>query len=235
MAAAVFAAGFDHTRTSPISGYRRGPYCMMGVCFECLVEIDGDSQPAGLHDAGEGGHAHQDSRKGPEASTHESILRLCHHRRGSGRAFGCGTCRLTRVCRWSCWTSSITPEDKSDRAIEQEGEERLAALGPITVHGHGLVARFRRSKSRLPRRRNGLANYAGPRDLLSPKRPSGMHTGRAPVWLRPEPLRDQSRYQAGPFRVLWERAHVDVLFKSSGLVPRGQGPWCSLERAHCFT
>ena len=41
VAAAVFAAGFDHTRTSPVSGCRRAPYCMMGVCFECLVEIDG--------------------------------------------------------------------------------------------------------------------------------------------------------------------------------------------------
>lgn len=41
VAAAVLAAGFDHTRTSPVSGCRRGPYCMMGVCFECLVEIDG--------------------------------------------------------------------------------------------------------------------------------------------------------------------------------------------------
>jgi D-hydroxyproline dehydrogenase subunit gamma len=41
VAAAVFAAGFDHTRTSPVSGGHRAPYCMMGVCFECLVEIDG--------------------------------------------------------------------------------------------------------------------------------------------------------------------------------------------------
>jgi predicted molibdopterin-dependent oxidoreductase YjgC len=41
VAAAVLAAGFDYTRTSPVSGCRRGPYCMMGVCFECLVEVDG--------------------------------------------------------------------------------------------------------------------------------------------------------------------------------------------------
>jgi predicted molibdopterin-dependent oxidoreductase YjgC len=41
VAAAVLAAGFNHTRTSPVSGCHRGPYCMMGVCFECLVEIDG--------------------------------------------------------------------------------------------------------------------------------------------------------------------------------------------------
>jgi len=29
------------TRQSPISGERRAPYCMMGVCFECLAEVDG--------------------------------------------------------------------------------------------------------------------------------------------------------------------------------------------------
>lgn len=28
-------------RRSPISGGPRSAYCMMGVCFECLVEIDG--------------------------------------------------------------------------------------------------------------------------------------------------------------------------------------------------
>jgi D-hydroxyproline dehydrogenase subunit gamma len=41
VAVAVFAAGFDHTRLSPVSGTHRAPYCMMGICFECLVEIDG--------------------------------------------------------------------------------------------------------------------------------------------------------------------------------------------------
>lgn len=28
-------------RTTPVSESRRAPYCMMGVCFECLVEVDG--------------------------------------------------------------------------------------------------------------------------------------------------------------------------------------------------
>ena len=41
VAAAVYAAGFDHFRESSISNTPRAPYCMMGVCFECLVEIDG--------------------------------------------------------------------------------------------------------------------------------------------------------------------------------------------------
>ena len=41
VAAAMLAAGVDHCRTTPVSGARRGPYCMMGVCFDCLVIVDG--------------------------------------------------------------------------------------------------------------------------------------------------------------------------------------------------
>src|ERR1700742_85721 len=41
VAAAMLAAGIDHCRTTPVSGAKRAPYCMMGVCFDCLVTIDG--------------------------------------------------------------------------------------------------------------------------------------------------------------------------------------------------
>lgn len=42
VAAAVLGhAGKQHTRRSPVSGQERAPYCFMGVCHECLVEIDG--------------------------------------------------------------------------------------------------------------------------------------------------------------------------------------------------
>ena len=41
VAAALLAAGVERFRTTPVSGAARAPYCMMGVCFECLVEIDG--------------------------------------------------------------------------------------------------------------------------------------------------------------------------------------------------
>ena len=41
VAAALLAAGVERFRTTPVSGAPRAPYCMMGVCFECLVEIDG--------------------------------------------------------------------------------------------------------------------------------------------------------------------------------------------------
>lgn len=41
VAAALLEAGIVPTRTTPVGAVPRAPYCMMGVCFECLVEIDG--------------------------------------------------------------------------------------------------------------------------------------------------------------------------------------------------
>ena len=41
VAAAVLASGLRHTRTTPISGAARAPLCLMGVCYECLMVIDG--------------------------------------------------------------------------------------------------------------------------------------------------------------------------------------------------
>ncbi len=41
VAAAALVHHLGYTRTTPISGAHRSPLCMMGVCFECLMEIDG--------------------------------------------------------------------------------------------------------------------------------------------------------------------------------------------------
>ncbi len=41
VAAALLAAGVDCFRETPLSGARRAPFCMIGNCFECLLEIDG--------------------------------------------------------------------------------------------------------------------------------------------------------------------------------------------------
>lgn len=41
VAAAVLGAGRIHTRVAPVSGEPRAPYCLMGACYECLMEIDG--------------------------------------------------------------------------------------------------------------------------------------------------------------------------------------------------
>jgi predicted molibdopterin-dependent oxidoreductase YjgC len=41
LAAALLLQGAEPFRSTPVSNSARAPYCMMGVCFECLVEVDG--------------------------------------------------------------------------------------------------------------------------------------------------------------------------------------------------
>jgi len=41
VAAVLLRQEHGWSRLSPISLTRRAPYCMMGVCFECLAEVDG--------------------------------------------------------------------------------------------------------------------------------------------------------------------------------------------------
>jgi NADH dehydrogenase/NADH:ubiquinone oxidoreductase subunit G len=40
VAAALLYAGVRTFRRTPVSHAPRAPFCMMGVCFECLVKID---------------------------------------------------------------------------------------------------------------------------------------------------------------------------------------------------
>lgn len=46
LAAALLAAGITTLRQTPVSGAPRGPFCMMGACFDCLVVIDGVTRQA---------------------------------------------------------------------------------------------------------------------------------------------------------------------------------------------
>lgn len=46
LAAALLAAGVMSFRRTPASGAPRGPFCMMGACYDCLVEIDGATRQA---------------------------------------------------------------------------------------------------------------------------------------------------------------------------------------------
>lgn len=41
VAAALLANGIVACRETPVSGAPRAPYCLMGVCFDCLVVING--------------------------------------------------------------------------------------------------------------------------------------------------------------------------------------------------
>ena len=41
VAAALLEAGITHFHDAPVTASTRGPFCMMGVCFDCLLIIDG--------------------------------------------------------------------------------------------------------------------------------------------------------------------------------------------------
>ena len=43
IATALLAAGTTTTRDTALSAAPRGPYCMMGACFDCLAIVDGQS------------------------------------------------------------------------------------------------------------------------------------------------------------------------------------------------
>lgn len=41
VAMALLNAGVRAFRETPVSGQPRAPLCLMGVCFDCLVQVDG--------------------------------------------------------------------------------------------------------------------------------------------------------------------------------------------------
>ncbi len=43
VAAAALLHGLKHTRTTPVSNSPRAPFCLMGVCYDCLMVIDGQA------------------------------------------------------------------------------------------------------------------------------------------------------------------------------------------------
>jgi hypothetical protein len=43
LAAALLAAGVLRFRDTAVSGAPRAPLCMMGACYDCLVEVEGEA------------------------------------------------------------------------------------------------------------------------------------------------------------------------------------------------
>lgn len=41
LAAALLVAGVTSFRNTPVTNSPRGPFCMMGACFDCQISIDG--------------------------------------------------------------------------------------------------------------------------------------------------------------------------------------------------
>ncbi len=62
LAAALLSAGVEAFRHTPVSGSPRAPFCMMGACFDCLVEINGVVRQACMLEVAEGlsiSHPHE--------------------------------------------------------------------------------------------------------------------------------------------------------------------------------
>lgn len=54
LAASLLAAGVEVFRHTAVSNAPRAPFCMMGACFDCLVEIDGIARQACMIEVTEG-------------------------------------------------------------------------------------------------------------------------------------------------------------------------------------
>lgn len=48
LAAALHQQGYAWWRRNPVTGQPRGPFCGMGICFECELTVDGQPQRACL-------------------------------------------------------------------------------------------------------------------------------------------------------------------------------------------
>ena len=76
VAAGLLAIGEIISRISPSSHKPCSPHCLMGVCYECLMEIDGVKRQACMTDVREGMviNRHLRTTDEPKEETHESSL-----------------------------------------------------------------------------------------------------------------------------------------------------------------
>ena len=69
LAAALLAAGVTVLRHTPVSGAPRAPFCMMGACFDCLIEVEGVARQACMMEVTEG----LDIARPHEGGTHDAL------------------------------------------------------------------------------------------------------------------------------------------------------------------
>ena len=67
VASVLLEQGKEPFRTSPVTGDVRSPYCLMGVCCECLCEIDGvKNRQACMEEVHEGMQVNRQIEEGGE-------------------------------------------------------------------------------------------------------------------------------------------------------------------------
>ena len=131
VAAALLAAGVDHCRTTPVTGAPRAPYCLMGVCFDCLVTIDGVGSRQALPGAGARRHGGRDpagqargramtttsaTSHRPTTSSSSAAGRPGSPRRRWPRAPACRPCCSTRIPASAARSIAPSPPRRSPTA-----------------------------------------------------------------------------------------------------------------------
>ena len=140
----------------------RGLFCGMGVCQDCLVEVDGKPEPARLHDQGRPAArraprgpcaAAGASRAGPAARHHRrhrgERARDARHRRRAGRPLGGDRRAAGRAPRSLSSTSARQPGGQYFKQLERRRRGAAAPDAPAPrrrrADRDGAAARRRRS------------------------------------------------------------------------------------------
>jgi NADPH-dependent 2,4-dienoyl-CoA reductase/sulfur reductase-like enzyme len=244
VAAAMLAAGHVTCRRTAVFGSPRAPYCMMGVCFDCLVTIDGTGNRQGCV---------TQVRDGMQVETGGAVLSLPEGEGGLAKRGRVGFPQMPEA------QSSADLRERYDVAVVGAGPAGLAAArmcaqaGLDTVlfdeqaHAGGQIWRAV-SASPLPRDTVLGAEYWRGGAMVREALASGaQHVPGATVWglLRPGEIAvsvaGRSRLVAASRIILatgamerpcpipgWTLPGVmtaggaQILLKSSGLVPQGR-------------
>ena len=170
-AAAVLLAGLSSIRDTPVAGAERAPYCMMGVCFDCLAEIDGVPNRQSCMVDGPTRHAHppparRDARR--PRRRHAQPIRCSRadltrdRRRRAGRHGGCGAGQRTRPRHRTARRAGQPrrPDLPRDRA-RRRGRPRNSPLGADYLAGPPARRGAARQPRPLPAGDDGLAHRSG--------------------------------------------------------------------------
>ena len=188
VAAALLAAGIEHCRTTPVSGAPRAPYCMMGVCFECLVVIDGVGNRQGcLVPVREGMRVEtQTGARAIARGQHEpadvealaATLRPRRRRRRSGRPCGRRTAAAELGLAVLLLDEKPAPGGQIYRAVTTDAGRRQGAARRGLLARRALVARVRALGGASMRA--GAIGVVGDADSTAPaSRSASRSAGRA--------------------------------------------------------
>ena len=163
VAAALLAAGRRAFRTTPVSGAPRGPFCMMGACFDCLVDDRRPAEPAGVPDRRRARHARSRrsaARRASRSARRHDRARRRRRRRRPGGTRGRDALRATAASRRRCSTSSRGRAGRSIAASRRSAARAARHPRRRLLARRGAGARVPRVAARVRAARDGVVDRA---------------------------------------------------------------------------